>query len=188
MKIVFVRHAQTNIEPEVNSTLWTLSEGGRLAAAELAENSIFEGSAFIYSSLQPKAIDTAEIIGSILRVPVLQEAGLAELSSVTSGFIEDYAATVHKLYAGEIQNINGGETLAEALERFNCAVGAIAAKHAGSSKIAIVSHANVLSLFTAQYSDQAAVDLHNTIAMPDAAVLDWNGSSSTFDQLWGHVA
>ena len=184
MKIVLVRHVQTNVEPEVNSTLWTLSDDGRQAAAELAENAIFNGSEAIYSSLQPKAIETAEILGTALQVPVLQEEGLAELSSVTRGFIGDYAGTVHRLYAGEIQNINGGDTLKQATDQFSQAVGIIATKHVGAEKIVIVSHANVLSLFTAQYCDQAAIDLHNTIAMPDVAVLDWNGPDSTFDQLW----
>ncbi|HTE21750.1 MAG TPA: histidine phosphatase family protein [Candidatus Limnocylindria bacterium] len=187
MKIVLVRHAQTNVQPEINSTLWTLSEDGRRAAAKLAGNAIFDGSECIYSSLQPKAIETAGILGAALHTPVLQEAGLTELSSVTSGFIDDYAGTVHRLYAGEIQNINGGETLEQATNRFNHTVGAIATKHAGADKIVIVSHANVLSLFTAQYCDKEAIDLHNAIAMPDVAVLDWNDSNSTFDQLWGQA-
>jgi len=188
VKIILVRHAQTNIEPEVNSTQWTLSDDGRQAAARLASSAIFEGSDAIYSSLQPKAIETAEIIGQALRMPAGQEEGLAELSSVTSGFIDDYAGTVHRLYAGEIESINGGETLDQALERFNRAVGSIATKHVDEDKIVIVSHANVLSLFTAQYSDREAIDLHNTITMPDVAVLDWNGSDSSFDQLWGDAA
>lgn len=188
MKIVLVRHSKTIIEPEINSMLWALSDDGRQAAERLAQDPIFEGTEVIYSSQQVKAVDTANIIGATLQVPVLQEAGLAELSSVTSGFIEDYAGTIHRLYAGEITNINGGETLNEALERFNRAVGSIAAKHADSSKIAIVSHANVLSLFTSQYSDKKAIDLHNTIAMPDVAVLNWDEANSTFDRMWSQAA
>lgn len=188
MKIVLVRHSKTNIEPEIDSTQWRLSEDGRQAAAKLAEDPAFKDCELIYSSLQPKAIDTAEIIGKALNIPALQEEGLAELSSVTSGFIEDYAGTVHKLYAGEIANINDGETLQQAIDRFNAAIKSIVDQHRDVPKIAIVSHANVLSLFTAQYCDNKAIDLHNTIAMPDIAVLDWSDTESELERLWGQAA
>lgn len=188
MKIILVRHAQTNINPEVNSTQWILSDNGRQAAVSLAGNAIFEGTEAIYSSLQPKAIETAEIIGDALKLPVGKEEELAELSSVTNGFIDDYAGTVHRLYTGEIQNINGGETLDQALSRFNRAIGVVATRHARADKIVIVSHANVLSLFSAQYSEMKAIDLHNSITMPDAAVLVWDGPDSYFDQFWDNAA
>ncbi len=188
MEIVLVRHSRTVIAPEVNSMLWTLSDEGRETAAKIAQDPIFEGCALIYSSLQPKAIETAEIIGEALQISAFKEEGLAELSSVTSGFIEDYIGTVHRLYAGEIPNINGGETLKDALTRFNKAIEMIASRHANLGKIAIVSHANVLSLFTAQHSNLEAYDLHNSIAMPDAALLSWDGVNPTIKQSWGNVS
>lgn len=187
MKIALVRHSKTTIQPQLNSTLWTLSDEGREAAARLAQDTVFEGTELIYSSHQPKAIETAGIIGTALEVATAQEAGLAELSSVTNGFIADYAGTVHKLYTGDLLRINDGETLEEALDRFNKAIEAITARHEDCGKIAIVSHANVLSLFSAQYCDQEAIDLHDSIAMPDVAVLDWDGSNSTLEQPWGQA-
>lgn len=187
MKIVLVRHSKTTVEPKISPTQWTLSDEGREAAASLAGSPVFEGTEHIYSSLQPKAIETAGIVATSLHIPTTQEAGLAELTSVTNGFIADYPGTMHKLYTGELLRINDGETLEEALDRFNKAIEAIAAIHEECGKIAVVSHANVLSLFSAQYSNQEAIDLHDSIAMPDVAVLDWDGSNSTLEQPWGQA-
>ncbi len=187
MKLILVRHAQTTIDKNIVSTEWRLSEQGQAAALTLAQTGIFAVAAAIYSSLQPKAIETAAIIGATIGVDPKQEQGLAELSSVTTGFIPDYADTMHRLYAGEIDSINGGETLNEALERFSETIGQIAVRHSGQT-VVIVSHANVLSLYSAAHSDHEAIDLHNTIAMPDVAVMDWNNGQPRFEQFWGQVA
>ncbi len=188
MKLVLVRHSKTIINPEVVSTEWKLSDEGRVLAEQTAGDSVFQDVDAVYSSSQPKAIQTAEIIAGKYELDNVVEEGLAELSSITRGFIDDYAGTVHKLYTGEIKNINGGETIEEALGRFNLAIGAIALANPNAEKVAVVTHANVLSLFSAQYCNAEAIDLHNSIRMPDIAVLDWTDAAKSFDRFWGEVA
>jgi broad specificity phosphatase PhoE len=184
MQLILVRHAQTIIDPEVMSTEWQLSDEGRSSAKMLASNPMLDDLDAIYSSSQAKAIETADILAGRHGLTNQTAQGLAELSSVTRGFIDDYANTIRKLYQGEIERINNGETLEEALHRFNLAIETIVSQEKNAEKIAIVSHANVLSLFSAQYCNKDAINLHNTIAMPDIALLEWNSEDSAFRQFW----
>ena len=68
--------------------------------------------------------------------------------------------------------INDGETTEEALLRFTKKIEQIIAKHSDLAFVGIVSHANVLSLYTDQFDNRSAFDIHNTITMPDFAILD----------------
>ena len=111
------------------------------------------------------------------------QSGLTEITSITNGLFDDYEGTVGRWYAGEIDRINNGETIAEGLERFNRTIEDIALECAGLGTIAVVAHANILSHFTAQYEARSALDLHHIIAMPDIATMDWE--SKSFDTKFG---
>jgi broad specificity phosphatase PhoE len=183
MKLYLVRHSKTKFEPETPNEEWVLSDEGVERAELLARHPILADLELVYTSMQLKAMATGLKIAETLRIPMRPDHGLTELSSITRGFIPNYEEAVSQLYAGEIDRINGGETLDEAHVRFCETVGRIATSHPDVDRLAIVAHCNVLSLFSAPYDGRSAHDLHGSMGMPDVAILDWD--TKKFDMPFG---
>jgi broad specificity phosphatase PhoE len=173
MQLYLVRHSNTRFEPETPNEQWVLSEVGVQRAELLAQHSLLADTELVCTSMQLKAMATGLKIAELLRVPMRPDHDLTELSSITKDFIPNYEEAVTQLYAGQIDRINGGETLDEALQRFNGAIERIISNHRDIGRLAVVSHCNILSLFAAQFDERSAHDLHGIMGMPDVAVLDW---------------
>lgn len=50
---------------------WMLTEAGRLRATALAERLSPSGAEAIHSSIEPKAMETARVLGEVWRLPVV---------------------------------------------------------------------------------------------------------------------
>lgn len=179
-----MRHSKTVPNPEVPSTEWELSPEGVGQAELLARRPELFGMQIVYCSMQPKAAATALAIATHLDIPIVVEPDLAEVTSITNGFIENYDEVIAKLYAGHIKRIHGGETLAISLRRFNSAIERIINANPRLNSVGVVSHSNVLANFAAQFDPRSAYELHNAIAMPDHAELDW--ATKTFVRRFGY--
>lgn len=118
-------------------------------------------------------------------LPMHIHEGLAEVSSFTRGYHtgEAYTRQITDYYSGAIDRIDNGETIDEALDRFEDALEEIANRHRPDKNIGIVTHGYILSFLTGKYSDLLPRNLHNGIKKPDVAVIDWGHKS--FVQLWG---
>jgi len=186
MKITFIRHSKTAVKPEVPIPLWGLSEIGISKANELSEQDTIRQLDVIYSSLQTKAIETMLLLAKPNLIPMKTHEGLAEVSSFTNGFEanEDiYMKQVEQYYSHEIDRIDGGETINEALTRFMNALESIVTNESVTANIGIVTHGYILSFFTGKYSDVLPLTLHHSIQQPDIAEFDWE--SKSFTRLWG---
>src|SRR5687767_3511724 len=69
-KLVLIKHAPPQVVPGTPSEQWTLSDAGRAACGPLAERVRPHRPAAIVASVEPKARETAEIVGAALAVPV----------------------------------------------------------------------------------------------------------------------
>jgi len=183
-KIIFLRHSNTNIEPEKYNPLWSLSDLGIENAEKLKTNPLLEDIEVLYTSNQIKAIHTGVIVASELNVFLKQEDNLTELTSLTNDWIDDYPKFIEDIYTGKIERMNGGETLEEARIRFTNTVDEIVKTEPDKEVIGIVAHCNVLALYASQFEDRGALEIHHSIEMPDIAVLDWE--SKTFDIRFGN--
>ena len=139
----------------------------------------------LYSSLQTKALQTAIILAKDNQIPIKTNPDLTELTSITNGFIEDFEGEVKKLYSGEIENINNGETIQEAEIRFNKAIEDIVKIESHCQNIGIVAHGNVLSIFSSQFTDKPPFDIHQKMGMPDLAILVWE--TKKFIKFYGEI-
>jgi broad specificity phosphatase PhoE len=180
MKLYLIRHSKTIRQPEVPNEQWVLSDEGVRLAEAFAKMPEMAALDIIYSSMQTKALQTAIEITKRYRHVMRAHLGLTELTSITAGYIEDYEGSVRALYRGDIDRINGGETIEEAKVRFNRTVEKIVRAHADLGRIGIVAHGNVLSIFASQFEDRAPYAIHQTIQMPDLAILDWE--TKTFER------
>jgi 2,3-bisphosphoglycerate-dependent phosphoglycerate mutase len=143
----------------------------------LSTKSIIKELDVIYSSWQTKALQTAIYIAKDNQIPIKTDSRLTEVTSITNKFIEDFEVAVSKLYSGEIERLNGGESMSEAKERFNNAIQDIVNVESGKKNIGIVAHGNVLSLFASQFQDIPPFEIHKKLKMPDVAILDWEQKS-----------
>lgn len=186
MKIVLIRHSNTEVEPDKYNPLWRLSEKGITNAEILASHPLVQNIEVIYTSNQLKALHTGIIVSSKIGVFVKQREDLTELTSLTNDWKEDYEGFIHDIYNGVIERHGDGESLTEATDRFIKAVTDIAKTQSDKRVIGIVAHGNVLSLLASQYEDRNALTIHHAITMPDVAVLDWE--TKEFDVKFGNYA
>lgn len=174
MRLTLIRHSKTILEPNVPNPLWQLSDEGIALATELSKKDVIQDIDVMYTSLQTKALQTSLILAKDNHIQIKTNPDLTELTSITIEFFSDYEEKVRQLYAGEVSRINGGETLEEGRKRFNSAIESIVSQEKSVENIGIVAHGNILSLFSAQFSEKDAYELHQLIQMPDVAILDYN--------------
>lgn len=185
MKLVLIRHSKTKSEPNVNPLLWKLSDEGIELAKSLSKKDYIKNIGVIYSSFQTKAVETSLLLAKDNFIHIKFDNSLTELTSITNGFIPNYEESVEKLYKGSITSINKGETLEQGLDRFNKTIKQIVFNEKDKNIIGIVAHCNILSLFSAQFINKSALEIHNSMDMPDVAIFDWE--SKKFINFYGEL-
>ena len=175
MKLVFIRHSASLVNPDIPIDSWGLSEEGIVLAQKLHENSNVQKIQIVYASLQPKAIETAIYATKNKGIYIRTDVRLTEITSFTRNFqpLAELEANTQKFYKGEIDRLYDGESKEEALQRFNQAIHEIVAKEYDKDYVGIVSHGAVLSFFFSQYNRKNPLTLLHEIKQPDVAVIDW---------------
>lgn len=176
MQLTLIRHSKTTVNPEAPIPRWGLSPEGIELAEKLSHHPAIKELDVIYSSLQTKALETALYLAKPNYIPLRTHPGLTEITSVTNRFLPDFEEKIKRLYCGELSRISKGETLLEARERFQETLQSITSWEEKVDNVGIVSHGNILAVFTARLSDQTPYQLHKQIQMPDFAVIEWETS------------
>lgn len=177
MKITFIRHSKTLQEPEVYNPLWQLNEVGTERAIELSKTKEIKDLDLIYSSGQTKAIQTMLYLAKDNHLKMHVDDDFTEITSITNKYIEDFETALYELHTGVVERINDGETSIEARDRFNNALDRLVLNHPDANNIGIVSHGNILSVFSSQYIDKSSYEIHKTLKMPDVAIFDYDKKS-----------
>lgn len=152
-RIVAIRHGQTawNVVARIQGQLDVgLDETGRWQAARLAEALADERLDAVYSSDLGRAWQTAQALAEVAGVTLraderLRERGFGIFEGLTFAEIEQrFGAQAQRWRARDAGfGPEGGETLADFVERAVDAVASIAARHRGQH-IAVVTHGGVL--------------------------------------------
>lgn len=85
----FLRHFQTQVDPETPVSEWTLSEEGRKRSEEFVKNNDFNIET-VYTSTEPKAVQTAEKIAEKADAELVKTDLLCEVDRSEEGFVEDH--------------------------------------------------------------------------------------------------
>lgn len=176
MEITFIRHSRTKIDPQVPIARWGLSDEGIRLAQELSTHSVIKRTEVLYTSLQTKALETAIFLAKPNGIPIKANDNLTEVTSLTGLFeadFEKYEQNVKDYYLGILDRINGGETQQEAVARFTQAMELIVDAERDKDNIGIVSHGNILTLYSSQFRDIDCYATHTKIKRPDIAIFDW---------------
>jgi len=179
-KLILVKHSLPEILPEIPASEWHLSAEGRRRCQVLADELAGLDPDLIFSSSEPKAQETAQIVAQQLVKPLFIAPGLHEHERKTIRFTseEQFEASVKKFFGQPDALIFGEETAAKCLSRFSSAVNQLMSQNRDLNLV-VVSHGTVITLFVANncgiepFSFWSHLDLPSFIvlSLPDLVVL-----------------
>lgn len=174
--LILVKHSLPEIDPSVPAKEWRLSCEGRRRAQKMGERLDRYNLDRVVSSIEPKAIETAEIVAGALNVPVKVVDGLHEQERVNVGFLEKerFEQSIRRFYEQPDDPVFGEETADSAHGRFSKAVQRITDRYP-KENIVIVTHGTVLSVFVSRNSDLEPFALWKKLGLPSWIVLSRPG-------------
>jgi len=172
-KLILVRHSMPEIVPDVPANLWRLSGAGRRRCVGLAERLATHEPSLVFSSLEPKASETGELMAVLLGIPLETVPDLREHDRQDVGFFgdqEQFRAQVTRLfeYPGEL--VFGRETADQAHRRFSEAIAMVIEQHPADNLV-IVTHGTVMTLFVARAAGLDPVPVWNQLGLPSYIIL-----------------
>lgn len=169
--LYLIRHASPNIQPNVPSEQWTLSERGIEEARALAQIAAGWGLEAVYSSVEPKAQATALIIGDAVRHGVRVVDGFQELRfDRWIANADEFGEMIRDILEQPTVSVHGAERASAAAARFAAAVDLIAQ---GPFPAAVVSHGRVITAYLAQLLKlDDPFEIWRSIPMPGWACVD----------------
>ena len=149
--LILVKHSLPEIVEGLPAREWKLSEEGERRAEQLAHCLIQFQSETIVSSDEPKAIETAEIIGRVLSLKVKIVKGMHEQQRDNVAYLSPdlFEASVREFFKKPDQIIFGSESADQAHARFSQAVFSVLKSNVDKT-VAIVAHGTVISLFVSR--------------------------------------
>lgn len=167
-ELILVKHAAPLVVEHLPSSRWVLSESGKQQCEDLYSRLARYRPAIIYSSEEPKAVQTGEILASRLDVPFSPRRGLQENDRTNLPFFHDEAelhARMEEFFQRSSERVIGEESADEAHARFVGAIHDALASTRARPTVA-VTHGAVISLLVARTNDLSTYslwrDLHFT--------------------------
>lgn len=162
--------------PEAPAHLWHLSSEGMASCVDLAAALRPYEPDRIVTSNQRKAFETGRILAENLYIAVEVHAGLGEHERADVPWLSqtEFRERVRDVLTRRDTIVFGGESAAEALDRFAAAVAELTTRHAGEVLV-IVTHGTVMSLYVEHRTGRDALDVWEDLGFPAFAVLDEQG-------------
>jgi broad specificity phosphatase PhoE len=171
--LVLVKHAMPVIDPTQPSRAWSLGADGRQGAAALVPHLAPYLPARLVSSIEPKASETAAVLGAELGIRHEEVEGLEEHHRAGAGFLrnEDFQQTIAAFFEKPGQLVFGAETADAAYERFGAAIERLVAAAPDKTCI-VVAHGTVIALFVSRRAGIAPFPLWQRLGLPSFVVLE----------------
>ena len=172
-KLILVKHAPPQIEAGVSSHEGKLSPAGRERAAALAERLRPHAPSIVFTSDEPKAIETAQIVAAALGVGHEVAADLQEhdRSNVPQMPTREFISSVALFFKKPGELVLGRETAEQARRRVTVGIDRILTAHEGRD-VAVVTHGTVLALYLAPLLEADPFDLWRRLGLPSFVALD----------------
>lgn len=170
-RLVLIRHSLPEIRREVPAADWRLSAEGAARARALAGR-IDPGTAgAVYTSVEPKAQETARALAGEWGLTVEPVPGLHEHERPEAQMLsrDDFETKVRALFARPKEQVFGAETAEQARRRFTMAVMRLVAR--GNGDVIVVSHGTVMTLFVAEATGAEPFAFWKRQEMPFAVTL-----------------
>jgi broad specificity phosphatase PhoE len=167
-RLILVRHSVPETRPDVPPASWHLSADGITRARAFATRIDPRTADRIFTSSEPKAVQTARVLGECWNLPVEEAHRLHEHERPVPGLLtrEQFEAHIRQLFARPTELVFGAETADAARARFDAAVQQLVRRTDGD--ILIVTHGTVIALFVAAHSGVEPFAFWQQQKMPDA--------------------
>ncbi len=176
MKLLLVKHSNSNHNPHQSSLDWELTDEGKARCQALATHIAPYQPRRLFSSTLIRSQQTAQIVSAELdNIPIVQNPLLVEHSRQSNapyGTVETFRDNLKQLFAQPDTLIYGDETANQARHRFSQGVDSVLQQADPDENIVIIAHGTVNVLFTAQYNDIDSYDLWSRLKLPSIIVLD----------------
>ena len=168
--LYLIRHAYTQ-RTALPVETWPLSDLGRQQAQRLAELPFWQNVEMICASVEPKALQTAQIVAERRDLPVEPIFDLRELRR-PGGPVDDYESAVRQVLENPTTSVNGWEPAGEAQTRIVTAIERLLMLHEGQT-LAVVSHGLALTLYLAYLTDTPpTLDSWRSLPFASATLVD----------------
>lgn len=176
--LILVKHSLPEIQENLPAKEWHLSEEGQIRARALAERLTEYHPDVIFSSAEPKAMETAEIVAARLGTQFQVVEGLHEHDRSTTPYHSkaDFERLIHEFFARPDELVFGSETASEAHARFAKTIYSLFGSHQ-SQTIVIVAHGTVISLFVSRLTGAADLSLWNELGLPSLVIIDMRSNT-----------
>ncbi len=170
-RLVLVKHSLPEIEPGKPASAWRLGAVGRRRCEALAVGLGDFSPEVIWSSREPKAVETADLVAGALGVPVRVADGLEEHHRENVPFLpeEDFEEMVERLLCNPGQLVFGAETADQARDRMAASIERVI--KADQADSIVVTHGTVIALYVASVADIRPVGLWKRLGLPSFIVL-----------------
>lgn len=170
-RLVLVKHSLAEIEPDKPASAWRLGAVGRRRCEALAAGLGDFSPEVIWSSREPKAVETADLVAGTLDVPVRVADGLEEHHRDNVPFLpeEDFEEMVEQLLCNPGQVVFGTETADQARDRMTASIERVI--KADQADSIVVTHGTVIALYVASVADVRPVGLWRRLGLPSYVVL-----------------
>jgi broad specificity phosphatase PhoE len=174
-KLLLIKHARPEVNPDVASEEWRLGAEGCEGARRLGERLGAYGLPRLYSSREPKAVETAKIVAAATALSVVEHPGLQEHDrrNVPHMASREFISMVALFFKESGELVLGEETGDEAYERFAGAVDEVLANEPGD--VGIVTHGTVISLFAHRRAGVEPFGLWRRMGLPSFIVFERDG-------------
>jgi len=188
-KLILIKHSQPVLDPDVPAPRWVLSDEGVRRCEWLAGALKAEGVSRLYSSMEPKALETAAIVSTRVGLPVEPRVGLHENDRTGMGFVEEQELQrlIREFFKRPRDAVLGHETADAAFRRFALAIGGILGQAHGRN-VAVIAHGTVITLFVGAHNAVDRFAFWRELTVPSYVVLDSQslalvGALQTFPKL-----
>jgi broad specificity phosphatase PhoE len=172
-KLLLVKHSLPTVTPDVPWEAWRLSPEGRRRCDWLAERLRDNSVTLLFSSIQPKAVETAGIVADALGAAVRVRQGLHENDRCGFGFVPEgeLQQRFRAFFDDPARVCIGHESAQTAAHRFGLAVRAVQREAAGRTA-AIIAHGTVITLFVAQHNRVSPFGFWQALSLPSYVCVD----------------
>jgi len=172
-KLVLIRHSQSLPVPSISPDQWGLSEEGERRCQSLVTHLTGIGCGRIYTSPEPKALQTAQYVADHFDVHIEVHDDLREHDRSNEPWLDSQVAFEERVIESfhlPDQLIFGNETINQAAKRFNDAITEIVAQNPDQD-VVTATHGTVMTLFVCQHNVVNQIEFWSSLGMPAIAVL-----------------
>lgn len=171
--LILARHSLPEIERDRLAREWKLSPDGKLRARLLSERISTYPVEVVFSSVEPKAVETAQIIAAACDAELHVVEGLQEHDRSNVPYLtrHEFEPAIREFFRQPDTLVFGRETANRAYERFSGAISSLLADY-NDQGLVIVAHGTVISLFVSRSTGTSAFVFWEKLGMPSFVVID----------------